>query len=200
MDPLARLLMNTYPLTRTMTGLLLGTPRHPCLLNKSRLYRKLDLDAAECLHYPLPTAGRSSSVNEASFADALSKLQPRGDPQCALPQSQPYWQAPQLTWQKVMKLLKRKRAADPGGWATELWMLSWDDQAQRDRLLTWLQRISAPTASPEIKHMLSLTQLVIISKSSGGTRPHPIDQSVQKDIPCRYCTSGRTGLACTYRR
>ena len=70
-----------------------------------------------------------------------------------------------------MKLLKRKRAADPGGWTTELWMLSWDDQQQRDRLLTWLQRICAPTASPEIKHLLSLTQLIMISKSSGGTRP-----------------------------
>ena len=121
-------------------------------------------------------------INEASFTDALHKLKPRGDPEYAPKEAPQYWQAPQPTWHKVMKLLKRKRAADPGGWTTELWMLTWDDQLHRERMLTWLQGISAPQASPDVRHMLSITQLIMISKSSGGTRPHLTHQSIQEDL------------------
>ena len=107
-----------------------------------------------------------------TFEAALQKLQPRGDAPVQCPEPPHQCSIPRQIWHKAIRGLRLKKAADPGGWSTELWQTLWQDELLQPSLQRWLEAITAPQASSACKKLISITHLVMLAKPSGsGVRP-----------------------------
>eukprot|EP00971_Amphidinium_carterae_P271612 5389478-Amphidinium_carterae.2 len=117
-----------------------------------------------------------AAQTEQNFGKAWIKLNPREDDPLVLDDDDKYspWSPSEKDLTTAVHRLKTGRAADAGGWTTEMLQLAWKHPLVQTALAAWICQISRPHSPAWARHCMGISKVVLLNKDPQGDGIRPI--------------------------